>query len=109
MTQLHWMAFRMYLPTLACLLLAFASTWLLTSAEPAAFAPPLGDALRWAPYALLGLSVLLGVVASVRLLRWDTGDALICGCGGLLGGERAGRFGTYRTCAACGRRHGVAK
>ncbi|MCR6626894.1 MAG: hypothetical protein NVV67_11670 [Pseudoxanthomonas sp.] len=107
MTQLHWMAFRMYLPTLACLLLAFASTWLLTSAEPAALAPPLGDALRWAPYALLGLAALLGVVASVRLLRCETGDALICGCGGLLGGEHAGRWGTYRTCAACGRRQGV--
>ena len=56
-----------------------------------------------------GLSVLLGVITSVRLLRWDTGDALICGCGGLLGGERPGRFGTYRTCAACGRRRGVAR
>jgi len=108
MTPMHWMAFRMYLPTLACLLLAFVST-LLTSAEPAAFAQPLGDALRLAPYVLLGLSVLLGVIASVRLLRWGTGDALICGCGGLLGGERPGRFGTYRTCAACGRRHGVAR
>jgi hypothetical protein len=30
MTRMHWMAFRMYLPTLACLLLAFASTWVLS-------------------------------------------------------------------------------
>jgi len=107
MTYLHRMAFRMYLPTLACLLLAFASTWLLTDAAPSTFAHPLGDALRWMPYGLLALAALLGVIASVRLLRWESGDALICGCGGLLGGEHAGRWGTYRTCAACGRRQGV--
>lgn len=107
MTRLHWMALRMYLPTLACLLLAFASTWLLAGAAPATFAHPLGDALRWMPYGLLGLAVVLGIVASARLFRWERGDALICGCGGLLGSEYAGRWGTYRTCAACGRRQGV--
>ena len=105
MTHLHRMAFRMYLPTLACLLLAFASTWLLTSAAPTTFVHPLGDALRWLPYGLLGLAVLLGLVASLRLLRWETGDALICSCGGLLGSERQGRFGVYRKCGTCGRNH----
>ena len=109
MTYLHRMAFRMYLPTLACLLLAFASTWLLTDAAPSTSAHPLGDALRWMPYGLLGLAALLGVIASVRLLRWETGDALICGCGGLLGGERQGRFGSYRTCPACGQKRMAAR
>lgn len=109
MTYLHRMAFRMYLPTLACLLLAFASTWLLTDAAPSTFAHPLGDALRWMPYALLALAALLGVIASVRLLSWETGDALICGCGGLLGGERRGRYGVYRKCGACGRHQGIAR
>ncbi|MDR7067503.1 hypothetical protein J2X02_000320 [Pseudoxanthomonas japonensis] len=109
MTQLHWMALKLYLPTLGCLLLAFASTWLLTSLAPATLAHPLGDVLRWIPYGLLGLAAVLGIVASAHLLRWETGDALICGCGGLLGGERQGRFGAYRTCAACGRTHVLAK
>lgn len=27
MTRMHWMAFRLYWPALACLLLAFVSTW----------------------------------------------------------------------------------
>ena len=31
---------------------------------------------------------MLGAVASLRLRRWEAGDALICACGGLLGGER---------------------
>ncbi|MBD9479848.1 hypothetical protein [Pseudoxanthomonas sp. PXM02] len=109
MTRMHWMAFRMYLPTLACLLLAFVSTWLLTSAPPTTFLAPLGDTLRWIPYGLLGLAALLGVIASVRLLRWETGDALICLCGGLLGSERQGRFGVYRKCATCGRSHALAR
>lgn len=32
-------------------------------------------------------------------------DALICGCGGLPGSVREGRFGPYRTCPECGRHH----
>jgi hypothetical protein len=107
MTHMHWMAFRMYLPTLACLLLAFASTWLLSGWEQSVYLAPLGDALRWVPYGLLGLATLLGVVASVRLMRWESGDALICRCGGLLGGEREGRFGAYRKCMGCGRKRAV--
>ena len=107
MTRMHWMAFRMYLPTLACLLLAFASTWVLSGRGQSAYLAPLGDALRWLPYGLLGIAVVLGIVASVRLMRWETGDALICGCGGLLGTERVGRFGVYRRCVGCGRSHAV--
>jgi hypothetical protein len=109
MTRMHWMAFRMYLPTLACLALAFASTWLLSGWGQSAYLVPLSDSLRWLPYALLGLSALLGIVASVRLMRWEIGDALICSCGGLLGGEREGRFGSYRKCMGCGRNHAVGK
>ena len=107
MTHMHWMAFRMYLPTLACLLLAFASTWLLSGREPSAYLVAPGDALRWLPYGLSGLAVVLGFVASVRLMRRETGDALICRCGGLLGGGREGRFGAYRKCMGCGRKRAV--
>jgi len=105
MTRMHWMAFRMYLPTLACLLLAFASTWLLSGWGQSADLATLGDALRWLPYGLLGLAALLGIFASLRLMRWETGGALICHCGGLLGREREGRFGAYRKCMGCGRNH----
>lgn len=107
MTRMHWMAFRMYLPTLACLLLAFASTWQLSGWGPSASLAALGDALRWLPYGLLALAVLLGIFASLRLMRWETGGALICHCGGLLGNEREGRFVSYRKCMGCGRKHAV--
>lgn len=96
MTRMHWMALRMYMPTLACLLLAFVSTGLLSILGQSQHLAQLAGTLRWIPYGLLGLGVLLGVVASVRLLRWETEDALICTCGGLLGREREGRYGAYR-------------
>ena len=102
MTRMHWMAFRLYWPALACLLLAFVSTW--GHAVPSA---PLGDVLRWMPYVLLALAMLLAAVASLRLMRWETRRALICNCGGLLGAERKGPLGRYRKCAACGRSHAL--
>ena len=67
MTRTYWMAFRLYWPALACLLLAFASTW-----GYAAHSDPWGDVLRWLPYALLALAMLLAAVASLRLMRWET-------------------------------------
>jgi hypothetical protein len=102
MTRMHWMAFRLYWPALACLLLAFVSTW--GHAVPSA---PLGEVLHWMPYVLLALAMLLAAVASLRLMRRETPDALICDCGGLLGGKREGRLGPYRKCVACERRHAV--
>ena len=105
MTRMHRMAIRMYLPTLACLLLAFASTWRLPGGGPSVYLVTLGNTLHWLPYGLLGLAVLLGIFASIRLMRWETGHALICHCGGLLGSEREGRFGVYRKCMRCGRKH----
>jgi hypothetical protein len=105
MTRMHWMAFKMFSPALICLLFAFVSTGLLLTLGQSQYLVQLADTLRWLPYGLLGLAVLLGIVASVRLLRWETGGALICTCGGLLGREREGRFGPYRKCLACGRNH----
>ena len=102
MTRTHWMAFRLYWPALACLLLAFASTW-----GHAAHSDPWGDVLRWMPYALLAVAMLLAAVASLRLMRWETRGVLICNCGGLLGTERKGPLGRYRKCAACGRNHAL--
>lgn len=107
MTRMHRIALRIYLPTLACLLLAFAFTWVLSGATQDTQGGELFNALRWLPHALTGVALVLGAVASLRLRRWEAGDALICACGGLLGSERDGRFGRYRTCIACGRHHVV--
>lgn len=104
MTRMHWMAFRLYWPALACLLLAFVSTW--GHAVPSA---PLGEVLRWTPYVLLALAMLLAAVASLRLMRREARDALICDCGGLLGGKREGRLGPYRKCVVCEQRHAMRK
>ncbi|QLQ28675.1 hypothetical protein H4W19_07505 [Pseudoxanthomonas mexicana] len=102
MTRTHWMAFRLYRPALACLLLAFVSTW-----GHAAHSDPWSDVLRWMPYALSAVAMLLAAVASLRLMRWETRGALICNCGGLLGAERKGPLGRYRKCVACGRNHAL--
>lgn len=59
---------------------------------------------RWAPAMEIVTSVILGLIATVRLWRWDHGHSqLVCECGGLLGRERPGRFGAYRKCLACNR------
>ena len=102
MTRTHWMAFRLYWPALACLLLAFASTW-----GHAAHSDPWGDVLRWMPYALLAVAMLLAAVASLRLMRWETRGSMINNLGGFLGTERKGPLGRYRKCAACGRNHAL--
>jgi len=106
MGRMYWMAVRMYLPTMACLLGALGSTWALTKLGQSQYTAPLAASLAWMPYGLLALAGLLGIATSVRLWRWELGRALICGCGGLLGREREGRYGAYRKCMACGRNHG---
>lgn len=59
---------------------------------------------RWLPALAIVASVILGLIATVRLWRWDRGQAEpTCECGGLLGRPRAGRYGTYRRCLACNR------
>lgn len=102
---MHRIALQLYLPTLGCLLLALASTWLAPSGSPSVGAGAFANALRWLPYGLCGIAAVLAAVASLRLRRWQVSDALICGCGGLPGSVREGRFGPYRTCPECGRHH----
>lgn len=59
----------------------------------------------WAPALAIAASVILGLIATVRLWRWDQGRSrLVCDCGGLLGRERPGRIGAYRKCLACSRK-----
>ena len=105
MGRMYWMAVKMYLPTMLCLLGALGSIWALTNLGQSHYTAPLAASLSWMPYGLLALAGLLGIVTSVRLWRWEAGRALICTCGGLLGREHLGRYGLYRKCMACGRNH----
>ena len=105
MARMHSIALQLYLPTLGCLMLAFASTWLSPPGSSTVDASAVTRALRCVPYGLCGIAAVLAVIASLRLRRWQVSDALICGCGGLAGSAREGRFGQYRTCPECGRRH----
>ena len=105
MARMHRIALQLYLPTLGCLLLALASTWLAPAGSLPVGAGVFASTFRWLPYGLCGFAAVLAVIASLRLRRWQVSDALICGCGGLPGSAREGRFGPYRTCPECGRRH----
>ena len=98
MARMHSIALQLYLPTLGCLMLAFASTWLSPPGSSTVDASAVTRALRCVPYGLCGIAAVLAVIASLRLRRWQVSDALICGCGGLPGSAREGRFGPYRTC-----------
>jgi hypothetical protein len=102
MNRWHMMTAKMYLPAFGSLLAAFSTSCLLTSAAQSVFLAQLVKSLDWLPLGLFALSVLLGIVATVRLRRWELGYTLIFSCGGLLGREREGRFGPYRKCMACG-------
>lgn len=59
---------------------------------------------RLAPALAIAASLIFGLIATLRLWRWDQGRSqMVCECGGLLGRERLGRFGAYRKCLACNR------
>lgn len=57
--------------------------------------------IQWFPRALLFVATLQGLHATYRLWRWDLRGAKTCECGGLLGREKAGRWGPYRRCLMC--------
>ncbi|QDE39866.1 hypothetical protein FIV34_11915 [Luteibacter pinisoli] len=71
------------------------------------FLPGVGDDLA------LGTGVVALLVYAGRMLRywrWTRGDTDICFvCSCLLGQERHGRFGTYRKCLGCGKKHAVGR
>jgi len=51
-------------------------------------------------------SIALYGVQAGRLLRWRRGRGAACYvCGCLLGRAREGRWGPYRSCMGCGKRH----
>ena len=85
MNRWHVMTAKMYLPALGSLFAAFIASWALTSAAQSALLFQFAKNFGWLPLGLFALSVLLGIVTTVRLRRWELGDAPICSCGGLLG------------------------
>ena len=109
MSYLDRMCLRLMAP---CLLPALCGALLAWGAEGLLGLPRLagGAAAPDLPSYLIlaggAASVALYAVQAGRLLRWrrGRGDACyVCGC--LLGRTREGRWGPYRACLGCGKRH----
>jgi hypothetical protein len=106
MDRWDWMAVRAYAPSVAALLLAAASMFMLSGLPDSPLAHGLVHGFRWV--SLLGLVAATGlfVAPTYRLVQWHRGVGPRCPtCDGPLGHERAGyasRGGAYRRCYACG-------
>ncbi|GAB2621278.1 hypothetical protein [Novilysobacter erysipheiresistens] len=106
MDRWDWMAVRAYVPTAGLLLAALVSTGVLTRLQASPLLAGLVSGGKWLPVLLLTAAVVHFAWVTYRLCQADKGKGLLCGCGGLLGHERAGRAsrgGAYRRCYACGR------
>lgn len=103
MDRFEWMGIRVFLPGALWMLASLVAIWLLSGLQASAYTAGLWNGLRWLPIAMLGFGLLLVGHALYRLWRWQRGEGLLCGCGGLLGREIDGRYGPYRRCLACGR------
>jgi len=104
MERWTWMMARMYAPAAGTLLIGLMLMLPLGMIRESPLLAGIYALARWAPALAIVVSVILGLIATVRLWRWDQGHSrLVCECGDLLGRERPGRFGAYRKCLACGR------
>lgn len=104
MDRWTWMMVRMYAPALGALALGLLLMLPLGMLRKSPVLAGVYAMARLAPALAIAASVILGLIATVRLWRWNQGRSqLVCECGGLLGRERPGPFGAYRTCLACGR------
>lgn len=98
------MMVRMYAPALGALALGLLLMLSLGMIRESQLLAGIYALARWAPALAIAASVFLGIIATVRLWRWDQGRSpLVCECGGLLGRARDGRYGRYRKCHACSR------
>lgn len=102
MDRWAWMMVRIYAPALGALaLLLMLPLGMLRESPMLAGVYAMA---RWLPALAIAVSVIFGLIATVRLWRWDQGSSpLVCECGGLLGRARDGRYGRYRKCQACSR------
>ena len=104
MERWTWMMARMYAPAAGTLLIGLMLMLPLGMIRESPLLAGIYALARWAPALAIVVSVILGLIATVRLWRWDQGHSrLVCECGGLLGRERPGRFGAYRKCLSCNR------
>lgn len=105
MNRYAWMVVRAYLPALLALALAvIGMTWTSVSGNVHALSP-LVPYVKWLPPIALLAALVAGLVATLRLWRWQSGKTPLCaGCGGPLGRLQQGPQGSYRKCLACGAR-----
>lgn len=104
MNRYTWLLLRSYLPAAVLLLVAVgAMVWTSVAGNVDA----LGNwvqVLRWVPPIALLAALVLGGIATLRMWRWQRGDAPTCAsCKGPLGRLHQGRDGGYRQCLGCGR------
>jgi len=104
MDRWTWMMARIYAPAVVALVVGLLLMLPLGMIRETPLLAGIYAVARWAPALAIAASVILGLIATVTLWRWDQGRSqLVCECGGLLGRERPGRFGAYRKCLACSR------
>jgi len=104
MDRWTWMMARMYAPAVGTLVIGLLLMLPLGMIRESPLLAGIYAVARWAPALAIAASVILGLIATLRLWRWDQERSrLVCECGGLLGRERPGRFGAYRKCLACSR------
>ena len=94
---------RAYLPAAVLLLVAIgAMVWTSVAVNVNMFSGWVG-VLRWLPPIALLAALVMGVVATLRMWRWQRADAAKCaGCAGSMGPLQHGPNGDYRSCMACG-------
>lgn len=105
MDRWTWMFARMYSPAIGALVIGLLLMLPVGMIRESELLAGVHAMARWVPPLAILASLILGLIATVRLWRWDQGRSLlVCECGGLLGRERPGRFGAYRKCLACNRK-----
>lgn len=103
MDRWNWMAVRAFAPAAFAIVVAFVSMWVISGWQSSPYLAGMFATARWVPLAALVFATAHGAWVSYRLWQAERGVGLLCECGGLLGGERDGRYGPYRQCMACSR------
>lgn len=106
------MQLRMLLPCLMPVLFGVLVAWALSTIYnlPGALGGKPVDS-QLPDYVFLGglaITVLMMFFQCVRLWRWSKGEGEACYvCGCLLGAEKHGRWGAYRSCLGCAKNHSI--
>lgn len=108
MNRFAWMVFRAYLPALGALVLAVTTMLWTSMFGSIAVLHSVVPYTKWLPPLFLLAALVAGLVATLRMWRWRTGQLPVCaGCGGPLGRVHHGASGDTRKCLACGHRQPV--